>query len=366
MINNKSFWKGKKVFITGHTGFKGSWLCLILNQLGSVVAGYSLPPKKNSLFHIINLKNKIKNNYYSDIRNFKILKKEIDLFKPDIIFHLAAQSLVIDSYFKPFETFEINALGNLNIMEAVKNLNYKGALIVVTTDKVYKIKKNNKKKLNENDELGVTDPYGSSKVCSEIITSSYINSFLSSKNYFKAAIARSGNVIGGGDFSKYRIIPDFYTAYKLKKKLIIRNPEYVRPWQFVLEPLIGYINLAEKVYLNKIKCSDKLAWNFGPSRNDCISVKELIKILLIKSQNRPEIFTTKKKSGFSETKYLFLSNNKSKKFLGWRNIYNVNSTLDKIVEWYEAPKNKKIKICNDQIFEYLTKIKNNKLNLYKN
>jgi CDP-glucose 4,6-dehydratase len=359
MIDQISFWKGKKVFITGHTGFKGSWLCLILNQLGSIIAGYSLPPEKNSLFEIVNLKKKIKKNYYFDIRNFKILKKKIELFKPDIIFHLAAQSLVIDSYLKPFDTFEINSLGSLNLMEVVKNLNYKGALIVVTTDKVYKIKKNNTSKLNENNELGVTDPYGSSKVCSEIITSSYSKSFLSSNNYFKVAIARSGNVIGGGDFSINRIIPDFYAAQKLKKKLTIRNPDHVRPWQFVLEPLIGYINLAEKIYLNKINHQEELAWNFGPNYTDCIEVSKLIKILLDKSQDKPEISIQKKKhSIFSETKFLILDSSKSKKFLGWNNIYNVNTTIDKIIEWYESPIAEKNKICNEQIFEYLGMINN--------
>jgi CDP-glucose 4,6-dehydratase len=335
---------------------------MLLNQLGSTLAGYSLPPEKNSLFEIVDLKKKIKNNYYFDIRNFKILKKKIELFKPDIIFHLAAQSLVIDSYLKPFDTFEINSLGSLNLMEVVKNLNYKGALIVVTTDKVYKIKKNSKSKLNENDELGVTDPYGSSKVCSEIITSSYSKSFLSSKNYFKVAIARSGNVIGGGDFSINRIIPDFYAAQKLKKKLTIRNPDHVRPWQFVLEPLIGYINLAEKIYLNKINSQDKLAWNFGPSYTDCIPVSKLIKILLNKSQVKPEIIIQKKKhSIFNETKFLILDSSKSKKFLGWNNIYNVNTTINKIIEWYESPIAEKNKICNKQIFEYLGMI-NNKSN----
>jgi len=355
MIKKISFWKGKKVFITGHTGFKGSWLCMILNQLGSTIVGYSLPPEKNSLFEIVDLKNKIKKNYYFDIRDFKILKKKIELFKPDIIFHLAAQSLVIDSYLRPFDTFKINSLGSLNLMEVVKNLKYKGALIVVTTDKVYKIKKKNKNKLHENDELGVTDPYGSSKVCSEIITSSYYKSFLSTVNYFKVAIARSGNVIGGGDFSKNRIIPDFFLAQKLKKKMIIRNPDHVRPWQFVLEPLIGYINLAKKIYLNKINIKKELAWNFGPSYKDCVKVSKLIKILLNKSQNKPKILIQKKKlPTFSETKFLILDSSKSKKVLEWNNIYNVNDTINKIVEWYESPIYEKSNICNQQIFEYLS------------
>jgi CDP-glucose 4,6-dehydratase len=357
MIKNKNFWNGKKVFITGHTGFKGSWLCLILLQLNSKIFGYSLKPKRKSLFNDLNLKNKIKYNFYSDIRNYSNLKKKIFKIRPDIIFHLAAQPLVLDSYKDPYETFETNTLGTLNLLEIVKKLNYPGAMIIVTTDKVYKIPKNKKKYLNENDEIGVTDPYGSSKVCSEVVSLSYNNSFFKNKK-FNIAVARSGNVIGGGDYSQNRIIPDFYRYLKKKNsKLVIRNPNHIRPWQFVLDPLGGYLDLAKKKYMNRIKIKDNFAWNFGPSKKEKISVISLVKSLYLKNDIKTKIKVKKTNKKLKETAFLLLDSNKSKKHLGWTNIYNFKNTVKKITEWYEAPSNKKEEISINQVIEYINKKK---------
>ena len=362
MIEKKKFWQYRRVFITGHTGFKGSWLCMILKKLGASIEGYSLVPKKKSIFKIANIEKDINRNHYYDIRDFKVLKKKILNFKPDVIFHLAAQPLVIESYLNPFKTFDVNAIGTLNLMEIVRKLNYNGVLINVTTDKVYKIIKN-KKKFSEEDEIGVTDPYGSSKVCSEIIAKSYFKSFLMNKNYFKVFTVRSGNVIGGGDFSKNRIIPDFFLLQNSKKKnFFVRNPNYTRPWQFVLEPLIGYILLAEKMFLNKIKyCEKNFAWNFGPELKDSVSVYQLCKTLAKNSNKKIKITrNTRINKKFKETQFLYLNSNKAKKLLGWKNQYNLKTALFKIVEWYEASNKFKKIICQTQIDEYLQnyKIKN--------
>ncbi|MDB9815539.1 CDP-glucose 4,6-dehydratase, partial [Candidatus Pelagibacter sp.] len=323
MKNKKNFWKKKKVFITGHTGFKGSWLLLTLHELGSTIAGYSLPPVKDGIFNNLNLKKKLKFNYYHNILNKKILEKSILKFKPDIIFHLAAQPLVIESYINPYNNFNTNTLGTLNLLETIRKLNYQGTAIIITTDKVYNTKKT-KTSFKEEDEIGVSDPYGSSKVASEIITQSYAKSFLN-KDKFNLLIARSGNVIGGGDFSANRIIPDYYKSVNGSKKLQIRNPDHIRPWQHVMEPINGYILLAQKYYKKNI--SNGVCWNFGPQLKDSINVKKLINILNNISTTKVKIFfNNKKKSKLSETEKLMLNSNKSKKILKWQQKFNINQT----------------------------------------
>jgi len=347
---DKKFWKNKKIFLTGHTGFKGSWLSLMLLQLGSIITGYSLPAKSKSLFQYAGIKNKINKNYFGNILDYQKLYKAIHLFKPDIIFHLAAQPLVLDSYRNPKDTFNTNSTGTLNVLEATRFLNYSGAIIIVTTDKVYKNNKN--KHFDEKDEIGVTDPYGSSKVCSEIISETYGKFFLNKKKKFNIAVARSGNVIGGGDFSKDRIIPDFYKCCFLKKKLIIRNPASIRPWQHVLEPLHGYLLLAKKIF--KFNSNKNLVWNFGPSRNDCINVRKLVSLLISKSKYKNKIkIKFKKNTNFIETKNLLLNSNKSINILKWKKKYNINQAINCVAEWYESNKKDKEKICIKQIKEYI-------------
>ena len=273
---DKSFWKDKKVFITGHTGFKGSWLSLFLKHLGAEVTGYSLAPiTKPSLFALAKIKNVIKKSIIADIRDHKRLQKEIEKSKATIVFHLAAQPLVRLSYFHPKETFDVNFTGSLNILEAIKKNKRITTGIIITTDKVYDISKN--KIFKEEDTLGGSDPYSASKVCVEFLFNSYQKSFFS-KSKKMIATVRAGNVIGGGDYSLDRLIPDIFKSKTKNKKILLRNPNSVRPWQHVLEPLSGYLLLAQNINNKKIK-KLKQHWNFGPNISSCKSVKYLTQYL---------------------------------------------------------------------------------------
>ena len=268
---NRNFWKGKKVFITGHTGFKGGWLSIWLAESGAEVTGYSLKPETNlSLFKSCSIEKKI-NSIIGDVRNEKKLKKTLLEARPDIVFHLASQPLVLKSYKKPVETYETNLMGTVNILNVLRDMSSVKAFINVTSDKCY-ANDENSKAFNENDAMGGYDPYSSSKACSELITAAYRSSFF--KNIVAIATARAGNVIGGGDWAENRIIPDFIKNIQQKQKLVIRNPESIRPWQFVLEPLNGYLMLAEKLFQNTVDYSE--SWNFGPNKKDDKTVEWLI------------------------------------------------------------------------------------------
>ncbi len=346
----QNFWKDKKVFITGHTGFKGAWLSIFLHCLGAKITGYSLKPEKKSLYNLANVKKIVLNSYFADVRDFNKLDKAIKKSKAEIIFHLAAQPLVLESYREPLETFETNINGTLNLIESAKKIKKIKSIVIVTTDKVYDITKN--KVFRENDKLGGSDPYSMSKVCSELIAESYSKSF---KIFNKRilATARAGNVIGGGDFAKDRIIPDIYRSFKKKAPLIIRNPNYVRPWQHVLEPLSGYLLLAEKIYKKKLPINME-NWNFGPNINDCKSVKFLANEFKKKIPLKLKTFQDKNKN--KETKTLRLDNSKSKKYLNWKPKWSLIETIDKIIEWNNLINLKNtLNVCKDQIFEYLKK-----------
>ena len=349
---NKKFWKNKKVFVTGHTGFKGSWLCLFLTYLGAEVTGYSLKPKtKPSLFILAGIKKIIKKSIIGDVRNYNKINIEIKKSKATILFHLAAQPLVRYSYLEPKDTFDTNFSGSLNILESIKKNKIVKTGIIITTDKVYDISKN--KIFKETDKLGGLDPYSSSKVCVEFLFSSYLKSFFKSGKQMIATV-RAGNVIGGGDYSLDRLVPDIYKSMKDKKKIILRNPQAVRPWQHVLEPLSGYLMLVQNIHGKKIK-KMKQNWNFAPNISSCKSVLYLSKYLskylkldiIINKNQSKKIFKP-------ETSILRLSNYKSRKFLNWHPKWPINKSLDKIIEW-----NKKIKImkvsdiCYQQITEYL-------------
>ena len=349
----KKFWSKKKVFITGHTGFKGSWLSIMLIYLDSTIYGYSLKPKKNSLFNKSMISKDLKSNTYADINDIKKLKNKLKKCKPEIIFHLAAQSLVLESYKEPLKTFNTNLMGTLNLLESVRGVKSIKSVVIITTDKVYKINKNNKS-YKELDVLGGYDPYSASKVCTEIAVDSYIKSFFKNTGLQnKISTARAGNVIGGGDFSKYRLIPDIIYSINNNRKINIRNPNHIRPWQHVLDPLMGYLTLAEKQFKNKIN-NDQHAWNFGPSKNNFKKVIDIVKH--IKKSEKLK-YTLIKNIKFKETNILKLSSLKAKKKLNWVPKWNLRESLAKILEWNSntkkgtSPKN----MCERQFLMYINK-----------
>ncbi len=357
MINSfnkiKKFWNNKRVFITGHTGFKGTWLVIFLNMMKAKIYGYSLKAPRFSLFNQTKCSKLVKENYYLNINNFNSLKKKLHEAKPQIVFHLAAQPLVSDSYEDPLNTFLPNIIGTANLLEAIKEIKSIKAVVIITTDKVYKIKKKNKP-FSEDDELGGKDPYSASKSCAEILVNSYIESFFNKLSHrIRISTARSGNVLGGGDYSKNRIIPDILKSINHKKKLIIRNPKHIRPWQHVIEPIFGYIILAQNLFLNKLTKSGH-SWNFGPNYNSFITVYELLaKIKKVKNIHNTSI----KKNKHIETKILKLNSEKAKKYLRWNQKWNIDKTIKKIFEWndsYNSKKNMR-KTCEKQIKEYLEK-----------
>ena len=347
----KKFWKKKRVFITGHTGFKGSWLCIVLNHLGSKIIGYSLRPEKNSLFNKSKIIKNLTSNHFSDINNIIKLKKALRQAKPEIIFHLAAQPLVLKSYKKPLETFSTNMIGTANLLELIREIKSIKSVVIITTDKVYKINKRNIE-YKEFNQLGGFDPYSTSKVGTEIIVNSYIKSFFNKTNLkYKISTARAGNVIGGGDFSKNRLVPDIIKAINNNKKLIIRNPNQIRPWQHVLDPLIGYMRLAEKQYKGKIKDTNN-CWNFGPDKKNFKKVIDIVNF--IKKINKFN-YNIKVSKYYKETEVLKLNSTKAKKVLGWSSKLSIRDTLNKTIEWNNLVKkgNSVRKICEDQFIANL-------------
>ena len=351
----KKFWGKKKVFITGHTGFKGSWLCIILNLLNSKIYGYALKPQKKSLFNKSKIYKNLVSNNYLDINNITKLKKILKQTRPEIIFHLAAQPLVLDSYKKPLETFSTNIIGTLNLLESIRTIRSIKSVVIITTDKVYKINKDNHE-YKEFDQLGGFDPYSASKVGAEIVVDSYIKSFF--KNTFlhkKISTARAGNVLGGGDFSKNRLVPDIIKSINNNKKLIIRNSNHIRPWQHVLDPLLGYLILAEKQYKNQIKDFEH-SWNFGPSKGNFKKVIDVVKYI----KKKEGLNYILKKTGLNqETNILKLNSFKARKKLKWFCKWSLIETLNKTIEWnnlVEKGNSAKI-VCEKQ---FLMHIRNNK------
>jgi CDP-glucose 4,6-dehydratase len=324
MIN---FYKNKNIIITGHTGFKGSWLTLMLILSGANVFGYSLKPKKLSLFNCLKLNEKLSENKFSDIRNYNKLEKFIINSKPDIIFHLAAQPIVSEGYLKPLYTWNVNVGGTLNLLKVTGKLKKKCSVVIITTDKVYK--DSGKKKYSEDSELEGKDPYSLSKVAVENLTDSWRT--LNNNKKIKITVARAGNVIGGGDWSKNRLIPDLVKNIIKKKITHIRRPESIRPWQYVLKVLEGYMILAKKNYLsntNKYDC----AYNFGPKISECKKVKTVVGEFT-KNWKTKIIYKSNIKK-FQETDYLFLNSKKAKIELKWLSSYTLKETIKKTCDWY--------------------------------
>ena len=353
----KNFYKNKKILVTGATGFKGAWLCQWLLLLGGKVSGIGFNPNQNkSLFYSLNLHKEIDLSII-DIRNYKKLNNKIYKIKPEIIFHLAAQSLIMESYKKPFETYQINTVGTMNLLEILKSSEFVKAVILVTSDKCYKSNYSTVG-FKENDRLGGEDPYSGSKACAEIIANTYYKSYFTKKKV-GIATARAGNVIGGGDWSKNRLIPDCINSHKKKKKIFLRNPYYNRPWQHVLEPLNGYLILAEKLY--KYPKIFSGPWNFGSKKNTVTDVLTIVK-LIVKFWGYGKI-KFKKKSNFYEQTNLQLNINKANKVLKWQPKLSIIKGIDLTVEWYKnVLNNKNIKeITIDQIKKFMHDFKNNRI-----
>ena len=354
----KKSYQGKKVFISGHTGFKGAWLLKTLHLLGAEIKGYALEPKTpDDLYNLIK-GDSICNSTIADLRDKKVLTKSILDFQPDFIFHLAAQPLVRLSYEIPSETFEVNAIGTANILDSVRLLKKKCSVVLITTDKVYH---NNEWEYpyRENDRLGGYDPYSASKACAELVIDSYRNCFFNSSNYDNhqkgIAVARAGNVIGGGDWAKDRLIPDIVRALIKKEEIVIRNPNAIRPWQHVLEPVIAYLTLGMHLHQNPSKFGN--AYNFGPFAEDSLPVQEMLN-LSINYWGSGKFKVEQAKNQPHEAGLLKLDISKAIKELGWKPKLNASSAVKMTMNWYKDfyTQPKQIKnITIQQILTFLSK-----------
>ena len=334
---DQDFWQNRRVFITGHTGFKGSWLAVWLHKLGAIVRGYSLVPEHNpNLFRSLKLETWC-DHVIGDIRNIKFLKESLLEFDPEIVFHLAAQSLVREGYRSPIDTFEVNVIGTANLFEACRESKTVRVVINVTTDKVYR-DQISAKGFNEEYPLGAADPYSTSKACSELVTQSYVKSFFnggrSHNDGLTVATARAGNVIGGGDFNRDRIIPDAVKAFFNSSPLVIRMPNAIRPWQHVLEPLAGYLMLARACMEEgeKFGCP----WNFGPMQNNLVPVSELADLIssIWSEGAKWEIADTD--PVMREMAVLSLDSSLARRKLGWQPKLSLKETLELTVSWYKS------------------------------
>ena len=349
----RGYYHGKKILVTGHTGFKGAWLSAWLNQLGAIVKGYALQPEyEDCLFNVLQPVDS-KDSIIADIRNKALLQQEIIYFQPDYIFHLAAQPLVRRSYQIPAETFEVNAIGTANLLESLKLLQKKCTVIVITTDKVY----DNKEEdilYNEQDVLGGYDPYSASKACTEIVVSSFRNSFFNTATFdahHKAiASVRAGNVIGGGDYSTDRIIPDIIKALQQNRTIEVRNPNAVRPWQHVLEPLGGYLLLGALLNESPVKFSG--AYNFGPEKEGHLIVKDLVE-QSIEIWGSGDWKDTSDATQPHEAHLLKLDILKAKEMLHWQPKLNAIKSIEWTINWYREAKENAAAFTIQQINDYM-------------
>ena len=326
------FWKEKKVYLTGHTGFKGSWLSLWLQSIGAIVKGYSLEPKTDpALFNIAKVADNM-DSEIGDIRDLEKLQKSMVTFNPDIVIHMAAQPLVRLSYKEPVETYATNVMGTVNVLQAAKSCKNLKAIISVTTDKCYE----NKEwpwGYRENEPMGGHDPYSSSKGCAELVTSAYRRSFFNTPESARLASARAGNVIGGGDWAEDRLIPDILKAFEQSKPVVIRNPLSTRPWQHVLEPLSGYLVLAENLYESGENFDQ--AWNFGPNDEDCQPVSDILD-KLVRTWGPGAQWQLDKNTNPHEAGFLKLDCSKARTQLEWQPRWNLDHTLKMIVNWHQG------------------------------
>jgi len=346
---NRRFWKGRRVFLTGHTGFKGSWFSFWLLRAGARVTGYALRPAKPSLFVALRLEKRMK-SIEGDLRDLLKLRQNIRAARPEIVIHMAAQALVRRSYRDPLDTFSTNVMGTAHLLEACRAVRGLRAVLVVTSDKCYE--ENRLRVFRENDPLGGNDPYSASKACAEIVTQSYArNLFGGERHGCGIATARAGNVIGGGDWAEDRLIPDCIRAFARRTPVTIRNPEALRPWQHVLDPLEGYALLAERLFFDSKRYEG--AWNFGPSGRPVATRFLVRKSCEFWGHGATWVFSSQP-DPLKENKALRLDSRKARARLGWKPVWSVERALRRTLEWYrgflsgEEPS----ALCNQQIDEY--------------
>lgn len=348
---NPAFWQGKRVFLTGHTGFKGGWAALWLQHMGAVVKGFSLAPHTSpSLFEQADVANGMESEF-GDIRDLGAITKSMVEFNPDILIHMAAQPLVRLSYREPVETYATNVMGTVHVFEVARKCRSLKAIVNITTDKCYE-NREWEWGYRENEPMGGHDPYSNSKGCAELVTSAYRKSFFSAPGTPALASVRAGNVIGGGDWAEDRLIPDILKAFENKQPVVIRNPHATRPWQHVLEPLHGYFILAEHLY-NDDKKQFSEGWNFGPIEDDAKPVQWIVE-RLVKNWGNGASWQLDGGEHPHEANYLKLDISKVKKHLGWYPRWSLNTALDKIIEWHKAwLQGESMKqVCLQQIQEY--------------
>ena len=345
---DKDFWQGKRVFLTGHTGFKGSWLSLWLVSLGAKVKGYALsPPTSPSLFIEANI-DSIIDSQIADIRDQDTLHESMTKFSPDILIHMAAQPLVRYSYDEPIETYEVNVIGTAKVLEVARSCPNLKAIVNITTDKCYE-NDERAEGYKEDDPMGGYDPYSSSKGCAELVASSYRRSFLQDQGVGLASV-RAGNVIGGGDWADDRLIPDILRSFENGSPVVIRNPKATRPWQHVLEPLSGYLILTQGLYEEQKKYAE--GWNFGPNEQDVKPVDWILDKMILKWPNSS--WKLDSNSSPHEAGFLKLDIAKAKAKLGWNPVWELSHTLEKIIGWHRAwlDKEDMQAICLAEIEEY--------------
>ncbi|MBI4548200.1 MAG: CDP-glucose 4,6-dehydratase [Ignavibacteriae bacterium] len=330
-MTRAAFWNKKKVLVTGHTGFKGGWLSTWLLDLGADVVGYALEPDSEPCFFTLCGLSQRMESVFGDVRSKEGVQRIVDIHNPEIVFHLAAQPLVRYSYNEPVDTFATNVMGTVHLLEAVRQSPSVHAAIIVTSDKCYE----NKEWIwgyREEERIGGRDPYSASKACAELVTASYRRSWFENPGFnVGIATVRAGNVIGGGDWGRDRLVPDAVRAFRSDQPLIVRNPASVRPWQHVLEPLAGYLMLAEKLYQEEKEWSG--AWNFGPGDESVVTVASLCD-LIISNWHQGRWQPSPPQEDFHEASFLLLDSSKARRMLGWRPCLSLEEAVNMTVEWY--------------------------------